>query len=220
MNHEDAVKSMATERYTLDEMEPAERDAFEEHFFECSFCADDVVDSAKFAAGVRSDGLVPVQPPMPMPMPVPLPVPHRSNWWAVAASVFAVGLGYQSFWVVPHLKAALAQVAPAFLGEVITLESASRGSSDQVVKVKVIRADEAVVLMFPIETDEPVAFFTCEVRDDGGKMLVSRTVPGAKASEPVSMVLQPHTLRSGHYKLVIRGGEREIAAYPFTVEVR
>jgi hypothetical protein len=212
MNHEDAVKSMATERYTLDEMEPAERDAFEEHFFECSFCADDVIDSAKFAAGVRSDGRVPVQPPMPVPMP------RRSNWLAIAASVFAVGLGYQSFWVVPHLKAALAQIAPAFLGEVITLESASRGSSDQVVKV--IRADEAVVLMFPIETDEPLAFFTCEVRDDDGKMLVSRTVPRAKASEPVSMVLQPHTLRSGHYKLVIRGGEREIAAYPFTVEVR
>ena len=204
---------MATERYTLDEMEPAERNAFEEHFFDCSFCADDVIDSAKIAAGARREAL-----DVPVPVPMPMPVPRRSNWWAVAASIFAVGLGYQSFWVVPHLKAALAQIAPAFLGEVITLESESRGANEQIVNA--VGSDEAVVLVFPIETNEPRAYYTCEVRNDAGKTLVSRTVPRAKASEPVSMILQPHTLRTGKYKLVIRGGEREIAAYPFTVEVR
>jgi len=210
MNHEDAMKSMATERYTLDEMEPAERDAFEEHFFECSRCADDVLDAAKVAAGVRSDGHAVV----PMPMPV------RSYRWAIAASItiLASGLGYQSLWVVPHLKAAQAKVAPASFGEVIALESASRGASDQVVKG--VRADETVALTFPIETDEPQTFYVCNVVDDAGKTRASLTVPRSKASEPVLMAIAPHTLSGGHYKLVIRGGEREIAAYPFTVEVR
>jgi hypothetical protein len=209
MNHEDAVKSMATERYTLDDMEPAERDAFEEHFFECSVCADDVRDAEKFVAGVRtSEGRV----------PVPIPAPGRSNWWAIAAGVFAVGLGYQSLWVVPHLKATQAQIAPASVAETITLESASRGANEKIVKV--IRGDEALLLTFPIETNEPRDLYICEVRDDAGKTRESVSVSGAKASEPVSMVLAPHTLPSGNYKLVIRGGDREIAAYPFTVEVR
>jgi hypothetical protein len=86
--------------------------------------------------------------------------------------------------------------------------------------VKVVRADEAILLTFPIETNEPLALYICEVRDDAGKTRASLSVSGAKASEPVLMVLEPHTLPSGHYKLVIRGGDREIAAYPFTVEVR
>jgi hypothetical protein len=213
MNHEDAKKSMATERYILDEMEPAERDAFEEHFFECSICSDDVRDAAKFAAGVRtSEGRLPV------PVPVPLPAPRRFNWLALAASLLVVGISYESFWMILHMRAAQAQVASASLGEVITLESASRGANEQVVKV--VHADEAVALTFPIETDEPRPFYICEVRDATGKTRASLSVPQAKASEPVLMVLAPHTLPSGPYKLVIRGGDREIAAYPFTVEVR
>lgn len=211
MNHEDAVKSMATERYTLDEMEPAERNAFEEHFFDCSVCADDVVDSAKIGAGVRREELH-----VPVPVPMPLPAPRRSNWWAVAASVFAVGLGYQSFWVVPHLKSAQTQVIQ--VAEAIPLESESRGSAEKVVRV--VRRDEAIPLTFPIETTTPQALYVCEVHDDAGKTRASFTVTRAEASELVRRVLMPHTLSSGDYKLVIRGGEREIAAYPFTVEVR
>ena len=211
MNHEDAKKSMATERYTLDEMEPAERDAFEEHFFECSICADDVLDAAKFAAGVRLH--------VPVPIPLPIPATRRSNWWAVAASVFAVGFGYQSFWVLPHLKATQAHVMTvARLAEPIALESASRGTNEQIVRV--VRPEEAVALTFPIETDKPQPLYICEVRDDAGKVRASISVTQAEASEPVGMVLPPHTLSSGNYTLVIRGGDREIARNHFTVEVR
>lgn len=213
MDHLDATKSMATERYTLDEMAPAERDAFEEHFFDCSECADAVRDATKFAAGVRTrEGLVP------LPIPVPVPAPARFNWWAVAASVFAAGLSYQSFWVMPHIMAIRTQVAPASLAEAITLESVSRGANEQVVHV--VHRDEAVALTFPIETNEPQAFYICEVRDAAGRRRASLSVSRAQASEPVWMVLPPHTLPSGHYKLVIRGGDREIAAYAFVVEVR
>jgi hypothetical protein len=207
MTHDDAVKSMAAERYALDEMEPAERDAFEQHFFDCSDCAEDVRDAEKFAAGVRSDGRV----------VVPIPVPRRSYWLPMAASVLFVALSAESFWMLAH-RTAPAQNAPASFGEMITLESTSRGTNDRVVKV--IHGDEAVALTFAIETDQPQTLYTCEVRDAAGKTRATLSVPRDKASEPVLMVLQPHTLSGGNYNLVIRGGEREIAAYPFTVEVR
>jgi len=208
MTHDDAVKSLATERYTLDEMEPAERDAFEEHYFDCSACAEDVRDAEKFAAGVRSDGRA----------VVPIPAPHRFQWLPVAASVLFIALSAESYWMFSHRTAGPAQTAQASFGEMITLESTSRGTNDQVVKS--IHGDESVALTFPIETDQPQALYTCEVRDAAGRTRATLFVPRAKASEPVLMVLRPHTLSSGNYKLVIRGGEREIAAYPFTVEVR
>src|SRR6266404_851366 len=47
MNHDDAIKSLAAERYILDDLDPAERDAFEEHFFDCTECTADVRDTAK-----------------------------------------------------------------------------------------------------------------------------------------------------------------------------
>ena len=35
MDHSEAVQLMATERYLLGELSPDQREAFEEHFFEC-----------------------------------------------------------------------------------------------------------------------------------------------------------------------------------------
>src|SRR5580692_9218965 len=42
MNHLQAVKTSAPERYLLEEMSELERHAFEEHYFSCADCAEDV----------------------------------------------------------------------------------------------------------------------------------------------------------------------------------
>jgi hypothetical protein len=47
MDHESAIRDRATEKYLLGELAPEARDDFEEHFFSCSVCAEDV----KLAAG-------------------------------------------------------------------------------------------------------------------------------------------------------------------------
>jgi hypothetical protein len=207
MEHQDWINSMAAESYTLGELEPAKRDAFEEHFFDCPVCSNDVRDAAKLVAGIRTRDVRAITPAAP-----------RLKWWAAAAAViFAAGLSYQ-FWVNPHMEPAQAQVKPASLAVTIDLESVSRGTNEQLVKT--VHSDESIALMFPIETNEPQPLYVCEVRDAAGKTRASLTVTRAQANELVSMVVMPHTLSSGDYKLVIRGGEREIATYPFTVEVR
>src|SRR5437660_12586249 len=83
MNHDDAIKTMAAERYILEDLEPAEHDAFEEHFFDCTECTADVRDAAKVADGVRTGIRV-------------VPVKHYSRWAiAAAAAAVAIGLAYQ-----------------------------------------------------------------------------------------------------------------------------
>ena len=42
MNHDEAKHAMASERYLLDELAPADREQFEEHMFSCQECALDV----------------------------------------------------------------------------------------------------------------------------------------------------------------------------------
>src|SRR5262245_35396969 len=53
MEHQQAVQNLAVESYLLGEMSPREREAFEEHFFECSVCGEDVRAAALFMEDAR-----------------------------------------------------------------------------------------------------------------------------------------------------------------------
>ena len=48
MDHDMVVRQKMTERYLLNELDPAARDEFEEHFFDCKECALDVHAGALF----------------------------------------------------------------------------------------------------------------------------------------------------------------------------
>src|ERR1039457_1070131 len=53
MEHNRAVEIKAGERYLLGEMPPDEREDFEEHYFTCAECAQDVRAAARFRANAR-----------------------------------------------------------------------------------------------------------------------------------------------------------------------
>jgi hypothetical protein len=53
MDHETAVQLQAAERYVLDEFSPEERADFEEHFFGCARCADEVRSATILAANTK-----------------------------------------------------------------------------------------------------------------------------------------------------------------------
>lgn len=53
MTHEQAQKQEMAERYVRHQLAPAERQAFQEHFFACEECFEEVQTVARFVAGVR-----------------------------------------------------------------------------------------------------------------------------------------------------------------------
>jgi len=53
VEHDQAMAIMAAERYALGELRDEERDQFEEHFFSCAECAQDVRDLASLTQGAR-----------------------------------------------------------------------------------------------------------------------------------------------------------------------
>lgn len=198
--HRAAVESMAAERFVLGEMEPAESDAFEEHFFDCTVCFSDVRDETHLADVIRT--------------PIPVESSNHFTRWAVAAgAVIAIGLAYI---FVPHTPTPTPHPTPiAAMEQPIELESV-RGTGE----VHRIRADQPVGLYFVVPPEHPLPGYTCELRDAADGRIQTISVTQKQAENTVRMSLSAHTLRSGKYKVVIRGGDREIAAYPFTVEVR
>lgn len=54
MDHDVAISSQSAEKYAAGEMAPAERHAFEEHFFDCPGCAGQVRRELVLAASVRA----------------------------------------------------------------------------------------------------------------------------------------------------------------------
>jgi anti-sigma factor RsiW len=53
MDHQDALRLAASEKYLLNEISRAERDEFEKHFFDCPECAEEVRTTAAFLAGTK-----------------------------------------------------------------------------------------------------------------------------------------------------------------------
>src|SRR5947207_10830426 len=53
MNHNYAIENHTAERYVLGELTEPEREDYEEHFFDCPRCAEEVKCATEFVQGVR-----------------------------------------------------------------------------------------------------------------------------------------------------------------------
>lgn len=94
MDHDLVIKNNTTERYLLGELTDAERDSFEEHYFECPACAEDLRCGDEFIQHAIDEfrtGETSVPEPVVSPVP---PVPAGRPIWMklVPMGAFAVVL--------------------------------------------------------------------------------------------------------------------------------
>src|SRR5687767_15040426 len=91
MTHKHIQDSEVIERYVRQQLTPAERQAFQEHYFACDECFDQVQMSARFIAGVREasrTGVLTAEHDERVDRSSFLPAPFFQNWipnWAVPA---------------------------------------------------------------------------------------------------------------------------------------
>ena len=57
MEHEQAIREMAAERYLLGELTESDREAYEAHLFDCQTCFEQVKAGAEFVAGIKKAGV-------------------------------------------------------------------------------------------------------------------------------------------------------------------
>src|ERR1700752_3796937 len=80
MDHEEAVRQNATERYLLDELDPELRDQFEEHLFDCQDCALDLRAGAMF---VEQTKLILGEPAAGSEDRLPVGATTKPGWFAL-----------------------------------------------------------------------------------------------------------------------------------------
>jgi anti-sigma factor RsiW len=217
MSHENAVETLAIERYLLGEMAEEERDAFEEHFFSCPECADDARAARAMRDGVaagivgrvaqRAPGSV-VQMPAPRRRLASVVIP-----WAVAASLALVA-GYQTLVVQPALE----RTAGPMVLSPVTLRPASRGEEP------VVLASGSVVTLAVDLGGAIDGEIEYEIRRASGASIASDRAPAPKDGGPLLLLLPAARFQSGdHYVLSLKNPAKPAstsADYRFTVQLR
>ena len=217
MTHEQAVSTFASERYLLDEMTASERETFEEHYFSCAVCAEDVRSGALMGDGVRA-GLLEGRASLPQRAGAAgdrvvtfLPRPwYRSAMipWAVAASL-AIGVGYQTLVTVPTLR----QLGEPLALAPITLRPASRGQEP-----RIPLAHDSSAITLAVDTSSTATSgvlasgLSYDLRTAAGILIAAGKADAPQSGAPLLLLVPARAVTTGRYVLSVAGSE-----YPFEI---
>jgi anti-sigma factor RsiW len=190
MDHEVAIKTHAVERYLLGEMPSDERDAFEDHYFTCAECADEVRSASMLIGDVKAA------------LRGAKPAPKDSlrgllSWLrpqflvpAFAALSLAVVVGYQNSVVLPDLKAPRSMTSP------LILDGVTRG------ELPAIHAGDALRFQTMVE-GAPAGRVYVELATASGSRVRSGEVASPQSNRPLD-VFFAGSLAPGRYWLIVR----------------
>ena len=226
MDHSEAVRLQAAEKYLLGELSPELREQYEEHYFECEECASDLKAAAAFTDGARElfrkersqrEGRV-----------------HVGGWlgWlrpAIAAPALAALLlivFYQRFVTIPKLQrqgvASMALQSADFVS-LIGANSRSEGA-----KVFQVHRDRPAILEVDIPASGEFAGYICQLQDASGRTIHQSHVSAADAKSTVHLFLPKGALKPGQYSLAVLGessspanasSRNEVERLTFSVEM-
>jgi hypothetical protein len=216
MDHQEATMSQAAERYTLNELTSAEREAFEDHFFTCEECADDVRSCALFVENAKALAKEePVRPSSAGQVVEIAPRPAHRAWreWltAVAAMLLLGTVGFQELVTIPRLKNMASLPGPV---EAFVVHPTARGAAPVVHTL-----GNTVVLELEMDAMNAPASYEVTVQDGSGKKLAGF---GARSSKDGILHLTwPASREPGDYEILVRDPNRastEVARFPLHVE--
>jgi hypothetical protein len=224
MDHNEAIRSMIVEKYLLSDLTPELREEFEEHFFDCRECGDDVRTGAAFLEHSKN-----ILSSVAVAQPARIPSPSRPAWtaWLRGLAVPAMALllavvGYQNFATVPELKSAIAEAnAPRIFPSASLIAANSRGTNRPMVKV---REGESFLLFLDINTASDFPSYVAELYGPTGTLEWSLPIPSEAAKETLPIRVPPSERSAGTYTLVVSGvgagGNKnsEIGRYPFELQ--
>ena len=221
MDHNEALRLKATERYLLNDLDTEQLDQFEEHLFGCPECALDLRAAAMFVEQSKSVLSAPQRL-------APLPKPTRSSPWlawfrpafaAPALALLLLTLGYQSLVTIPAIKGASGR--PAVL-PFATLTVATRSSNPPVVHAHPARPFN---LLLNIPAENRFSSYLVDLYDPAGKLQWSLPISAEAASDTVPLTV-PGVSTAGTFTLMVRGVVQggndlaEIGKQPFELQLQ
>ena len=222
MDHTEAVRQKATERYLLDELDPDLRDQFEDHLFDCQDCAIDVRAGAMFVEQTKA-----VLGEAPATVQAPARVPAKAGWFAWLRPAFALPalalllavIGYQNLVQVPHLELAASQ--PQAL-PYASLNISTRGA---VKTTLVSKPGEDFLLLLSIPPDSAYSAYTLELHNPAGSLKWSLKIPASSPDDMRPVKIPGAGLEQGTYTLAVSGvtasGQvSSLGSYPIELQIQ
>jgi hypothetical protein len=209
MEHVEAMQSGAAERYILGQLSAAEADSYEEHFFDCRECAEEVRMGAAFLEGGRKLARQERE------APVVSIAEHRERRrpWLPAAVAALLILGISA----PLLVRQMRETGPSFdIPAVHTLQSGTRAAGEPVQEVA-----PGDILYVDVVAEPSYGRYELRVTDAGGKHVLTRAVTPEQTRDSLPLVLRGWD--AGTYELVIVGVDpagqtAEISRHRFSVK--
>jgi hypothetical protein len=223
MDHNEATRSQACEKYLLGELPADLRDAFEEHYFSCAECAVQLQTVTEFLAASRD-----ILSEVPVSQPRPDYVRVTRGWFAwlnplVAVPVFAallLAIAYQNFVTIPHWKHEAASSRVLSMYSLISANS--RGGEGLVFSAA---PNEPLGLYVDVPFSADYSSYSLRLIDPAGSSSFLRSLSSAEAQKTQVVIVNPGRY-AGPYAVVVSGipisaagpaSEQELARLRFTV---
>ncbi len=230
MDHNEALKLQAAEKYAMGELPPALRDAYEDHFFDCTECAADLQATVAFMESSREVFRNESQKTF---------VQRGPNigwgWFAwlkpsLAVPAFAALLliiGYQNAVTIPHAR----EAASSGAGQILFSSYALRGvnTAGEEGRTLAVRPGEALFLNFDFVPTRSFDNYIGQLEDAEGSELLRSRISGENANQEAHLQIPTGMLHPGKYVLAFYGDpgasgklnpENGAGRLPFTVEFR
>jgi hypothetical protein len=224
MDHAEAVRQKATEKYLLNELDPEQRDQFEEHLFDCQDCALDVRTASVFLEQAKVQL---AESAAPYPERAAAETPAKPGWLAWLRPAFAVPalalllavILYQNFVTYPHLMQAANEPQ---VGPWASVNVSTRGESSTAFK---LRSGEGFGLLVNIPPDTSIQSYKAELYNPAGVREWSGAIASGSGNETRQIYIPGRGLQSGTYVLVVNGitsaGEsKELGRHPIELQIQ
>ncbi len=236
MDHNEAVRLQAAENYVLGKLPKEQHAEYEEHFFDCPVCAEEIKATVAFMESarqvIREEALEPVGAKRLAPA-----TQATGGWFAWLRPAFALPvlaalllfIGYQNGVTIPHLKDSSSRQMGQIISSSFQLRGSVRGGSengDAGNKVRV-RSGESFALNFDFTPTGTFSEYDWQLRDQAGRAVKSGHISGDKKYQTVSLNVAGGVENAGKYSLVFFGNadgtsqtanESEAQRLTFTVE--
>ncbi len=235
MDHSEAVRLQAAEKYVLGELPKEQHAAYEEHYFDCPACAEEIKATVAFMESARRVAREEALEPVGARRHVPA-TQMTDGWFAWLRPAFAVPvlaalvlfIGYQNGVTIPRLKDSSSSQMGQTISSSFQLRGSVRGgneSGDAANRVR-LRAGDGFTLNFDFTPSGTFSEYDWQLRDQAGRLVKQGKVGGDKKYQAVSVPVLGGVERAGKYSLVFFGAdgdgqtanESEAQRLTFTVE--
>jgi hypothetical protein len=203
MNHQDAIREMAVEKYLLGDLAGDSRNVFEEHLFECPLCTADLKSGVTLLEGTRRELAATEREGTVSARPSFLAAWLSPVWMLPALAACLALFVYQSAVVIPGMRKELAEAnTPAVLNSLALAGGQARGAELPTVTAP---RNGSFLLAVDIPASADYTNYRCSLYAPNGSMVWSGNVTAQQARDAVQIQIPAAITRPGENTLVVKG---------------